>query len=143
MSRLSRPHIQTFQTQTFGATMQFGFKSGCGATLDATHVQTFQTLYPDFPDSIVRRDYAILVSIRMRRDPWRDSCPDFPDLISRLSRLKLSARLYNLGLNLDAERPTTQPRRRRRGFPDGAAIRFIGFPKNSVLSVLENNCKIN
>ena len=26
-------HVQTFQTQTLGATMQFGSKSGCGATL--------------------------------------------------------------------------------------------------------------
>ena len=41
----------------------------------------------------------------MRRDPWRDSCPDFPDLMTRLSRLKLSARLCNLGLNQDTSRP--------------------------------------
>ena len=26
-------HVQTFQTQTLGATMQFGSKSGCAATL--------------------------------------------------------------------------------------------------------------
>ena len=31
----------------------------------------------------------------MRRHPWRDSCVDIPDLLSRLSRLKLSARLCN------------------------------------------------
>ena len=39
----------------------------------------------------------------MRRDPWSDSCPDFPDLMPRFSRLKLSARLCNLDLNPDAE----------------------------------------
>ena len=37
--------------------------------------------------------------------PRRDPCPDFPNLISRLSRLKLSARLCNWGLNPDAARP--------------------------------------
>ena len=73
-SRLSRPYVLTFQTQTLGTTMQFGSKSGCNATLRATHVQTFQILCPDFPDSNSRRFL------------------DFPDLISRLSRLKLSAR---------------------------------------------------
>ena len=36
-----RHSYQTFQNQTLGATMQFVFKSGCGATLGATHVQTF------------------------------------------------------------------------------------------------------
>ena len=40
----------------------------------------------------------------MRRDPWRDSCPDFPDLMTRLSRLKLLARICNLGLNREAAR---------------------------------------
>ena len=53
--------VQTFQTQNLGATMQFGSKSGYGATLGASHVQTFQTLCPDFPDSDSRRDYAIWV----------------------------------------------------------------------------------
>ena len=38
----------------------------------------------------------------MRRDPWRDSFSDFPDLMSRLSRLKLLARLCISGLNPDA-----------------------------------------
>ena len=61
MSRLSRPYVQTFQIQTLGATMQFGSDSGCGATLGATHVQTFQTLCPDFPDANTRRDYAVWV----------------------------------------------------------------------------------
>ena len=51
LSRLSRPYLQTFQTQTLCVIMHFGSKSGCGATLGATHVQTFQTLCPDFPDS--------------------------------------------------------------------------------------------
>ena len=44
-SRLSRLYVKTFQTQTLGATVQFGSKSGCGATLGATHVQNFQTAY--------------------------------------------------------------------------------------------------
>ena len=39
MSRLSRPYVKAFQTQTLGATTQFGSKSGCGAT----YVQPFQT----------------------------------------------------------------------------------------------------
>ena len=42
MSRLFTPYVQTLQTQTLGATMQFGSKSGCGATLGATQVQTFR-----------------------------------------------------------------------------------------------------
>ena len=41
----------------------------------------------------------------MRRDPWGDSCPDFPDLMTRLSTLKMLARNCNLGLNPDAARP--------------------------------------
>ena len=41
----------------------------------------------------------------MRRDPWGDSCPDFPDLMTRLSTLKLLARICNLGLNPEAARP--------------------------------------
>ena len=41
----------------------------------------------------------------MRRDYWRDPCPDFPDLISRFCRLKRSARLCNLDLNPDAAQP--------------------------------------
>ena len=101
----SRPYVQTFRTQTLGATMQFGFKSACGATLGATLVQTFQTLYPDFPDSNSWRESPIWVKIRMRRDHWRESCPDFPDLMTRLSRFKLSARLCNLRLNPDAAQP--------------------------------------
>ena len=44
----------------------------------------------------------------MRRDPWRDFCPDFSDFLTRLSRLKLSARLCNLGLNPDAARLLTR-----------------------------------
>ena len=44
----------------------------------------------------------------MRRDPWRDSCPDLTERLSRLSRLKLSERLCNLGLNPDAVRPLTR-----------------------------------
>ena len=38
----------------------------------------------------------------MRHDPWKlDSCPDFADIMSRVSRLKLSERLCNLDLNPD------------------------------------------
>ena len=44
MSRLSRPYVQNSQIQTLGANLQFGSKSGCGATLGAIFVQTFQTL---------------------------------------------------------------------------------------------------
>ena len=40
----------------------------------------------------------------MRRGPSRDSCSDFPDRMTRLSKLKLSARLCNLGLNSDMRR---------------------------------------
>ena len=50
MSRFSRPYVQTFQNQTLAANMQFGSKSGWGATLGATLVQNLQTLCPDFPD---------------------------------------------------------------------------------------------
>ena len=57
------------------------------------------------PGSNSRNDSAIWVYIRIRLVPWHDSCPDFPDLVSRLSRLKLSARLCILGLNPDAARP--------------------------------------
>ena len=41
----------------------------------------------------------------MGRDPWSDSCPDFADLMSRFSRLKLPERLCNLDLNPDAAPP--------------------------------------
>ena len=58
VSRFSRPYIQTFQTQTLGMTLRFGSKSGCCATLGATHVQIFQTLCPGFPDSNSRRDFG-------------------------------------------------------------------------------------
>ena len=51
----------------------------------------------------------------MRRDPWRDSCPEFPDL---MSRLKLAARLCNLGLNPDEARFAAQPWRIWRNFRD-------------------------
>ena len=101
MSRLSRPYDKTFKIQTLRATMTFGSKSRCGATLGATHVQIFQTICPDFPDSNTRRYSALWVIIWMRRD----SCPVFPDLMSRLSRLKHSARLSHLGLNPDATQP--------------------------------------
>ena len=41
----------------------------------------------------------------MTRHPWRYSGTDIPDLMSRFSRLNLSARLCNLDLNPDAARP--------------------------------------
>ena len=44
LSRFFRPYVQTFQTEYLGAIMQFESKPGCGATLGATLVQTFQTL---------------------------------------------------------------------------------------------------
>ena len=69
MSRFSRLHVQTFQTQTLGASMQLGSESGCGATLGTTHAKIFQTLYSDFPDSSSRRDWAIWIWIRRGRDP--------------------------------------------------------------------------
>ena len=69
--RLSRFYVQTFQTQTLGATMQFGSESGCGATLGATQVKTFQYSCPGVSDSNSRRNYATWVWIRMRCDPQR------------------------------------------------------------------------
>ena len=97
MSRLSRPYDKTFQTQTLGANLQFGSKPGCGATLGTTFVQIFQTLCPDFPDSNSWRETAFLVVIRRRRDPWHYSCPDFPDLMTILFRLKLLSRISIFG----------------------------------------------
>ena len=61
LSRLSRTFMQTFQTRIVGANLQFGSKSGCGATLGATHVQTFQSLCPDFPDANCWRKSAVWV----------------------------------------------------------------------------------
>ena len=52
MSRFSKRYVQTFHTQTLGATIQFGSKFGCGAT----HDHTFQNLCPDFLDSNSRRE---------------------------------------------------------------------------------------
>ena len=42
----------------------------------------------------------------MQRDPWRDSCPDIPDLLSSFSRPKLSARLCSFGLKIQMRRNT-------------------------------------
>ena len=61
LARFSRLYVQTFQTQTLGAILQFGSKSRCGATIGVTHVQTFQTLCLDFADSNARRDSAIWI----------------------------------------------------------------------------------
>ena len=56
MYRLSRPSVQT---QTLGTNLQFGSKSGYSANIGAIHVQTFQTLCPDFPNSNCWRDSAL------------------------------------------------------------------------------------
>ena len=61
MSRHSRSFVPTFQTQTLGATLHFKSKSGCGAARGAIHVQTFETLCSDIPDSISWRGSAIWV----------------------------------------------------------------------------------
>ena len=99
MSRLSRPYVQTFPTQTLGANLQFGSKSGCGATRGAA--------CPDFPDLLTKTFNTQTLSVNVNLGPnpdaarpWRDSCPHFPDLMSRLSRLEHSAQICNLGLNL-------------------------------------------
>ena len=81
----------------------------------------------DFPDSQSWHDYAIWVLMRMQRD----SSPDFPDFRPRLSILKLSARLCNLGLDRMLCDPRSnhgatlaktvrlfRPRRGRRDFRD-------------------------
>ena len=90
MSRLSRPYDKTFKIQTLGATMPFGSKSRCGATLGATHVQIFQTLCPDFPDSNSWRDSAIWVQNgcgatlgATHVQTFQTFCPDLPDSNSR------------------------------------------------------------
>ena len=80
-SRLSRIYVQIFQTPTLSVTLHFWSKSGCGATLGATHVQVFQTLCPDFPDSNSRRDSATL-GLNQRGRP-------LARLISRFSRLNV------------------------------------------------------
>ena len=110
---------KTFNTQTLSVNVQFGSKSG-SATL-ARLMSTLSSLCPGFPDSNTRPKFAIWVSIWMRRDPWRifvlvqdfsslgamcNLGPRFlsrlSELMTRLSRLKLSARLCNLGLNPNA-----------------------------------------
>ena len=60
-----------------------------------------KSLCPDFRDPCPDFRDQILVCPDFR-DPWRVSCPAFPELMSRLYRLKLSARLCNLVLNPDA-----------------------------------------
>ena len=99
MSRLSRLSVQTLQTEILGANMQFGSKSGCGATLGATHVQTFQTLCPD---SNSRRDYPIWISIPR----------DYPIWIS----IRRDHGGYG-ATTVETVRPS-RPKRGRREFPD-------------------------
>ena len=79
MFRLSRPYLQTFQTQTLSATLQLRSRSGCDATVGATHVQTFQTLCPDFPDS---KFLARLCNLSLNPD----AVGPLAQLMSRLSR---------------------------------------------------------
>ena len=90
MSRLSRPYVQTFQTQTVGENLQFETKSGCGATLGTILVQTVQNLCADFQHSNSWREWAIWVQIRMQRDldathfhTFQIFCLDFPDSNTR------------------------------------------------------------
>ena len=87
VSRLSRPYVHTFQTPTLGLTLHSGSKSGCSAILGATHVQTFQTFCPVFPDPNSRRDSAVLV-LKSRCGAilgatlvhtFQTLCPDFPE----------------------------------------------------------------
>ena len=75
----------------------------------------------------------------MRRDPWRDSCTDFPDLMSRLSRLKLSARLHGATFQTNAERALlSKPLRTRRDqeiiprYQGGGGATFQTKPVNSI-----------
>ena len=94
MSRLSRPYDKTFNTQTLGANGQFGSKSGCSATL----MRLISTLSRSFVQTFPTRTLGAA-------QPLADFCPDFSDLMTRFSGLKLSARLCNLGLNPEAARP--------------------------------------
>ena len=61
LSRLFRPYDKTFNVETLGATLQFGSKSECGATLGTILVQTVQNLCADFPDSNCWRKSAFWV----------------------------------------------------------------------------------
>ena len=81
LSRLSRLNVQSYASKFW-----YVQTSATLVELFAFCVQIFQTLYPDFPDSIFQLDYAICVWIRMRYVTRRDS-------ITRVSGLKLSVRL--------------------------------------------------
>ena len=61
LPRLFRPYDKTFRAETLGATLQFGSKSGSGATLGTILVQTVQNLCADFPDSNCWRKSAVWV----------------------------------------------------------------------------------
>ena len=86
MSRLSRPYVQTFQTEYLGTNLQFGCKAGCGTTLGATLVQIFQTLFQTFQTeylgAIMQFESkpgcgATLGATRVQT--FQTLCPDFPD----------------------------------------------------------------
>ena len=103
MSRLSRPYDKTFNTQTLGANVQFGSKSGCSATL----MRLISTLSRSL-SRLSRLEHSVqFCNLGLNLDaarPLADFCPDFSDLMTRLSGLKLSARLCNSGLNPEAAR---------------------------------------
>ena len=125
MSRLSRPDVQTFQTQTLGATMQFGSKSGCGATLGATHVQTFQTQTPGATRQFGSKSGCGATIGATHIQTFQTWCPDFPDWDSRRyysiwvwTRMRRDHGGYGATFETKAEYERfSRPRRRRRGFP--------------------------
>ena len=104
MSRLSRPYDKTFNTQTLGANVQFGSKSGCSATLARLMSRLSRSYVQTFPLEHSAQICNLGLNLDAAR-PLADFCPDFSDLMTRLSGLKLSARLCNLGLNPEAARP--------------------------------------
>ena len=96
LSRLSRLNVQSYASKLW-----YVQTSATLVQLFATWVQIIQTLHPDFPDSNFQLDYAFCVWIRNRCDTLRD-------FMSRLSILKLLARLFYAGLDPDAVRHTAR-----------------------------------
>ena len=104
MSRRSRPYDKTFNTQTLGANVQFGSKSGCSATL----ARLISTLSRSYVQTFPTQTLGVILQFASKSGcgaTLGGFCPDFSDLMTRLSGLKLSARLCNLGLNPEAARP--------------------------------------
>ena len=85
--RLSTPYIQTFQTQTIGAKLQFGSKSGCGATLGSLHFRLSRPYDRTFKVQTLgaTMQFASKPGCSATLDVTHapDLCPDFPDLNSR------------------------------------------------------------